>query len=68
MHLLGFITPTAARRITLAQSVSFERFHRQAYRDHGFDLVDVPAGTPDERVNLVDRYIRSWAARQPARS
>jgi predicted ATPase len=61
VHLLGFVTPTAARRITLAQSVRFERFHTQAYRDHGFELVDVPAGTPEERVDLVDRYIRSWA-------
>ncbi len=61
VHLLGFITPTAARRITLAQSVTFERFHEQAYRDHGYELVDVPAGTPEERVRLIERHIRSWA-------
>jgi len=61
VHLLGFITPTAARRITLAQSIRFERFHRDAYRDHGFKLVDVPIGTPDDRVRLVDRYLRSWS-------
>jgi predicted ATPase len=60
VHLLGFITPTAARRITFAQSVRFERFHERAYRDHGFELVDVPAGTLEERVELVDGYIRSW--------
>jgi predicted ATPase len=60
VHLLGFVTPTAARRISLAQSVRFERFHEQAYRDHGFELVDVPAGTVEERVDLVDRCIRSW--------
>ena len=61
VHLLGFITPTAARRITLAQSIGFERFHRQAYRDCGFDLVDVPAGPLGDRVRLVDRHIRSWS-------
>jgi len=61
VHLLGFVTPTAARRISFAQSIRFERFHRQAYRDHGFELVDVPAGTLEERVDLVDGYIRSWA-------
>ncbi|MBE1490564.1 AAA family ATPase [Plantactinospora soyae] len=61
VHLLGFITPTAARRITLAQSVRFERFHEQAYREHGFELVDVPAGTLEVRMKLVDEYIRSWA-------
>lgn len=59
VRLLGFITPTAVRRITYAQSVAFERFHEQAYRDHGFELVDVPAGTLEERVDLVDRCIRA---------
>ena len=66
VHLLGFITPTAARRITLAQSIRFQRFHEQAYRDHGFELVDVPAGTLDDRVRLVDRHIRSWSRPVPA--
>jgi predicted ATPase len=60
-HLLGFVTPTAVRRISLEQSVAFERFHEQAYRDHGFELVDVPAGTVEERAELIDGYIRSWA-------
>lgn len=57
--LLGFITPTAARRITLAESVSFERIHRQAYREHGFELVDVPVGSPEQRTELVDGHIRA---------
>jgi len=61
VHLLGFVTPTAVRRINLAQSVTFERFHEQAYRNHGFELVDVPAGTVEERAELIDGCIRSWA-------
>jgi predicted ATPase len=61
VHHLGFITPTAVRRISLAQAVTFERFHEQAYRNHGFELVDVPAGTVEERVTLIDGYIRSRA-------
>jgi predicted ATPase len=61
VHLLGFITPSAVRQISLAQSVAFERFHEQAYRDYGFDLVDIPTGTVEERVELVDGCIRSWA-------
>ena len=60
-QLLGFVTPTAVRRISLAQSVTFERFHEQAYREHGFELVDVPAATVEERVELIDGYIRTWA-------
>jgi predicted ATPase len=61
VHLLGFITPTAARRITFEQSVNFERFHQRAYRDHGFELIDVPADTLEKRVKLIDGYIRCWA-------
>jgi predicted ATPase len=61
VHLLGFITPTAVRRISLGQSVTFERFHEQAYRNHGFELVDIPTGTVEERVELIDGCIRSWA-------
>lgn len=62
VRLLGFVTPTPARRISFAQSVSFERFHEQAYRGSGYELVDVPAGTVEERADLVDHYIRSWVA------
>lgn len=61
VHLLGFITPSAVRRISLAQSATFERFHKQAYRNHGFELVDIPAGTVEERVELIHGCIRSWA-------
>lgn len=60
IQLLGFVTPTAVRRITLAQSVAFARFHTQAYQEYGFELVDVPAGTVEERVDLIDGYLRSW--------
>ena len=57
VRLLGFITPTAARRITLAQSIWFERIHERVYREHGFALVDVPAGSVEERVALVERHL-----------
>ncbi|MDG6105044.1 AAA family ATPase [Dactylosporangium aurantiacum] len=59
VRLLGFVTPTAVRRITFEQSVAFERFHEQAYREHGFELVDVPAGTLADRVDLIDGWLRS---------
>jgi predicted ATPase len=61
VQLLGFITPTAVRRISLEQSVAFERFHERAYRTHGFELVDIPAGTVEERVDRIEACIRSWA-------
>ncbi|MEV0129241.1 AAA family ATPase [Dactylosporangium sp. NPDC050688] len=59
VRLLGFVTPTAVRRISFEQSAAFERFHEQAYRDCGFELLDVPAGTVAERVDLIDAAIRS---------
>ncbi|MDI1463498.1 AAA family ATPase [Catellatospora sp. KI3] len=61
VHLLGFITPTAVRRISLAESVEFERFHRQAYLECGIELVDVPAATVERRAALIDGHIRAWA-------
>jgi predicted ATPase len=63
VRLLGFVTPTAVRRITFEQSVEFERFHEEAYHEYGFDLVDVAPGTVEERVELVDCRIRAYARR-----
>jgi len=57
VRLLGFITPTAARRISYADSVRFEAFHEQAYREHGFQLLDVPAGPPEQRADLIARTV-----------
>jgi predicted ATPase len=56
---IGFVTATAARRITYQQSLEFERVHEEAYRSCGFSMVDVPAGTVTERAVAIDRQIRS---------
>jgi predicted ATPase len=61
VQLLGFVTPTAARRISHAQSVGFERLHREAYLEHGYELVDVPVAPIEQRADLIEKYIRSWA-------
>jgi predicted ATPase len=55
---LGFVTPTAARRISLADSLRFEEVHERTYRDLGFRLVDVPPGPLAERAELVRREVR----------
>jgi len=52
---LGFVTPTAARRISLADSLAFAEVHRHTYTELGFRLVDVPAGPLAVRVGLVRR-------------
>jgi predicted ATPase len=51
----GFVRATAARRISLEDSLAFEQIHEQTYRDLGFKLIDVPAGPLAERAALVQR-------------
>jgi predicted ATPase len=52
---LGFVTPTAARRISLADSLVFEDVHERTYRELGFRLIEVPAGPLTGRVEQVRR-------------
>ena len=61
VRLLGFIQPTAERRISYAESQAFERIHEDSYRRLGFDLIEVPAATVAERAAAIDAHIRSWA-------
>jgi predicted ATPase len=49
----GFVTATAARRISFEDSLVFEQIHEQTYRDLGFEAVDVPAGRLADRVALI---------------
>jgi predicted ATPase len=49
----GFVTPTAARRITMADLQRFERLHTEAYRLLGYELVTVEPGPLDVRAAQV---------------
>jgi predicted ATPase len=53
----GFIEPTAARRISLADSLAFEQLHEQTYLDLGFQLINVPPGPLAERVALIRQAV-----------
>jgi predicted ATPase len=53
----GFVAATAARRISIADSLRFERIHEQVYRERGFRLVEVPAGPLADRVALIRRAV-----------
>lgn len=53
VHNQGFVEPTAARRISFAESLAFERLHERTYRELGYTLVGVPAGPLPERVAAV---------------
>jgi predicted ATPase len=52
---LGFITPTEARRISLEETLRFERIHEATYRDFGFEIVPIGPATIPERVTMIKK-------------
>ena len=50
---LGFVEPTAARRISFPESLAFEELHERTYRELEFELIEVPAGPLPWRVAQV---------------
>ncbi|MFG2041215.1 AAA family ATPase [Dactylosporangium sp. NPDC048998] len=57
VRLMGFVTPTVARRISLAESQRFERIHAEVYRDLGYELIEVPPAPLARRVAQVAGFI-----------
>lgn len=56
---LGFVTPTAARRISFEESLRFERLHEDAYAAFGYECVRIARGDLSTRVDAVKRVIES---------
>lgn len=54
---LGFITNTEARRITFEEALRFEKIHKEIYRYHGFELVEVAPRSVDDRVSTIKSLI-----------
>lgn len=50
---LGFVTPTAARRITSDEAVRFERVHEDVYRSLGYECVHIRQGTLTDQVEAL---------------
>lgn len=50
---LGFVTPTQARRITVEETLRFERVHEETYRNLGYEIVFVERGGLSERVAAI---------------
>ena len=50
---LGFVTPTAARRISYEDALRFEQVHIETYRRLGYDLVCIPPGELEARADQV---------------
>jgi predicted ATPase len=50
---LGFVTPSAARRISFEETLRFEKIHEETYRDYGFELIWIEPGTVEERAAAI---------------
>lgn len=58
IRTLGFVTPTEARRISLEDTIRFEKIHEETYRNFGFELVSIEPATLLERVSIITAAIR----------
>jgi predicted ATPase len=54
---LGFVTPSAARRITLEEARRFEALHEKTYRLQGFDLIPISPGSVLDRVAAIQGVV-----------
>jgi|ERR1700683_4344681 predicted ATPase len=59
---LGFLTPTEARRISLADSIRFGELHEEAYLAHDFKLIYLDSASALQRVGSIKRSIRDLSA------
>jgi predicted ATPase len=50
---LGFVEPTAVRRIRFEETLRFEGIHEDTYRELGFDLLFVERGSVADRVKAI---------------
>jgi predicted ATPase len=50
---LEFITPTEARRISLAEALRFERVHEETYTVFGYDCIHIAPASVAERVGSI---------------
>jgi|SRR5579871_2400666 len=55
---LGFVAPTAARRISYEDALRFERIHEETYREFGFEIVFVEPGSVAERAARIKSQIK----------
>jgi predicted ATPase len=54
---LGFVTPSAARRISLEEARRFEAVHEKTYRLHGFELIPISPGSVLDRVAAIQGVV-----------
>lgn len=62
---IGFVEKTVARRISYADSLTFERIHLDVYRDLGYDIVDVEPGSVADRVAVIEDVLGPASVTRP---
>jgi predicted ATPase len=58
---LGFCEPSAARKITFADSLRFEKVHEDAYRQFGYECIKVAPMALAARVDQIKRHVTTPA-------
>jgi len=58
---LGFVTPSAARRISLEEALRFEQIHFEVYESFGFEIVSIKQATVEERVAMIRGTVEAAA-------
>ena len=56
--------PAIVAFLSFAESLTLEQLHEQAYRDLGFQLIDVPAGPLAKQTTLIQRISRELILRE----
>lgn len=59
LELMGFITPTEARRISLADSERFAAIHADVYARFGYELIRLPPADVETRYEQVMAALRA---------
>ena len=58
---LGFVAPTAARRISHEDALRFEQVHEQTYRQFGFDIVFIEPGSIQARAASIRDKVQQFS-------
>jgi len=61
VRLMGFVQPTAARRIGVEEARRFEEVHEHTYRAHGFEPVFVEPASVLDRVAAIRHRLEARA-------
>lgn len=57
---LGFVEPTAARRISLEEALRFERIHEETYTRFGFEIISIEPGSLEQRMAAIRMAIAEF--------